>query len=69
MKHEQPLSPHDESFNTPPASLGLLSPLSSMDLSAEPLSPSTMAFFRVARAHAAALQAGQPHASVSSALN
>ena len=35
-------------------SLGALSPLSSMELSAEPLSPSTLAFFKAARSEAAA---------------
>lgn len=35
-------------------SLGALSPLSSMELSAEPLSPSTLAFFQAARSQATA---------------
>ena len=35
------------------ASFGALSPLSSMELSAEPLSPSTLAFFKAARSEAA----------------
>jgi hypothetical protein len=46
----EPHSPKE--FLTPSASLGLLSPLSSMELSAEPLSPSTLAFFKTARAQA-----------------
>ena len=45
--------PKSPGFQTPPASLGFLSPLSSTELSAEPLSPSTLAFFRAARAKAA----------------
>lgn len=46
----EPHTPRE--FLTPSASLGLLSPLSSMELSAEPLSPSTLAFFKAARARA-----------------
>lgn len=43
---QSPMSNTPDGFLTPNASLGLLSPLSSTELSAEPLSPRTMAFFK-----------------------